>query len=131
MDKDNLDVGHIFNNLTTEALETLRSEAQQQTLSALFLTIIGLILALAGVVAVLVKLGRLANCSVLLIAQRRGVIRRVAPEASNSKLQKIRNDHYYLPQIHQPDNPTHQKTSYLLHNLAQRKTLPTRANLAP
>lgn len=131
MDKDNLDVSRIFNNLTTEALETLRSEAQQQTLSALFLTVIGLILTLAGFVAVLIKLGHLVNCSMLLLAQRLGVIRRVASEAASSKLHKIRNDPYYLPQTHQPNNPTYQKTSYLLRNLAQRKTLPTRTNLTP
>jgi hypothetical protein len=80
---------------------------------------------------VFIKLGRLVNCSILLLAQRLGVIRRVAPEAGSSKLQKIRNDHHYLPQIHQPNNPKHLKTGYILRNFTQRKTLPARANLAP
>jgi hypothetical protein len=131
MDKDDLRVGRIFNNITSDALETLRSEAQQQTLSALFLTVIGLILTLAGFVAVLIKLGRLTNYSILLIAQRIGVIRIVAPKEGSSKLQKICTDYYDLPQIPQSDNPKHKKISYLLRNLAQRKTLASRANLAP
>lgn len=126
MDKDNLDVGRIFNNLTTEALETLRSEVQQQTLSALFLTLIGLLLAVTGFVVILIKLGRLANCSVLLLAQRVGGMRRAASnssanKASNNKLQKNCMNYYCPPQMHQLDNLQHQKANYTLRNFIERK----------
>ena len=122
MDKEDLDVGGIFTHITTDTLETLRGEAQAQTFSALFLTVVGLILTLAGFVAVLLKLVRLVNCNILLLVQRLGVVRRVTMQAGKGKLQKNRTYHHYLPPIHQSDNLSHQKPGYISRTFSLRKT---------
>jgi|GEM_PF-1827930 len=68
MDKDNLNIQRILDNLTTETLQSARTETFQQLISALCLTAIGLFLAIVGLLGLILKLGRLLRFSLLFVA---------------------------------------------------------------
>ena len=65
MDKDNVDIQNILSGLTTEALQSARTETLQQLISALCLTAVGLFLAIIGLLGLILKLGRLIKFSLL------------------------------------------------------------------
>lgn len=65
MDKDNLGIQHILTSLTAEKLKSVHGEARQEVLTALCLMVIGLLLTSVGLASVLLRLGRLAGCSIL------------------------------------------------------------------
>ena len=69
MDKDNLDIQHILDSLTTETLQSARAETFQQLISALCLTAVGLFLAFIGLMGLALKLGRLVKFSLLFIVR--------------------------------------------------------------
>ncbi|RYY74264.1 MAG: hypothetical protein EOO52_15525 [Gammaproteobacteria bacterium] len=68
MDKDNLNIQSILSSLTAETLQSARAETFQQLTSALCLTLVGLFLAIIGLLGLTVKLGRLVKCSLLFAA---------------------------------------------------------------
>ncbi len=69
MDKDNLDIQGILNDLTTGTLRSARAETFQQLISALCLTAVGLFLTFIGLLGLTLKLGRLAKFTLLFVAR--------------------------------------------------------------
>ena len=69
MDKDNLDIQRILSDLTTETLQSARAETFQQLISALCLIIVGVFLAIIGLLGLTIKLGRLLKFSLLFAAR--------------------------------------------------------------
>ena len=69
MDKDNLDIQRILSDLTTETLQSARAETFQQLISALCLILVGVFLAIIGLLGLTLKLGRLFKFSLIFAAR--------------------------------------------------------------
>lgn len=89
MDKDNLEIQRILNGLTKDTLQNLKTETYQQLISALCLTVIGLLLACAGLVGLTLKLGKIVAFYIIVAARSVvvGTITRLsAPRQVSSKI---------------------------------------------
>lgn len=133
MDKDNLNTRKnrynrkLFASLTTQGLESLLGETHQQTLTAFLLMLLGLFLAVAGFVAVILKLARLINVQVFLAIRRMRKTSKVNPEFTHDQLQALSMDrqflarrfldqHYFLIQARDA------QTNLALNDFTQRQT---------
>lgn len=65
MDKDNLGIRHFFTNVTTDKLKTSQGDIQQQMLTALCLTAVGLLLTVTGLIGFILRLGRFAGFNIM------------------------------------------------------------------
>jgi hypothetical protein len=65
MDKDNLGIRHFFTNLTADKLKTSQGDIQQQMLTALCLTAVGLLLTITGLIGFILRLGRFAGFNIM------------------------------------------------------------------
>ncbi len=65
MDKDNLGIRHFFTNLTADKLKTSQGDIQQQMLTALCLTAVGLLFTITGLIGFILRLGRFAGFNII------------------------------------------------------------------
>lgn len=121
MDKDNLAVKRLFTTLTREGLEAIQSEAQQQTLSALLLTFVGIFLTFAGLITILLKLRCIARCRFLLVTRHLESIWLQRHLSGSSKPQKLTVENHCLTSQKGEHASRFSLGNYALNNSARHK----------